>query len=81
MAILPTPTIPDPEPPAHLLPRIMEAINALAVLRPVERERLMRDPRLEFGHHIEHHSRRELERMEFMRYLVRCGVYSDDIAA
>lgn len=78
MAILPTPTIPDPEPPAHLLPRIMEAINALAVLRPVERERLMRDDRLAHGRFIEHHTRPELERMEFMRYLVRAGVYSDD---
>lgn len=79
MAILPTPTIPDPpEPPAHLLPRIMEAINALAVLRPEERERLMRDDRLSRGHFIEYHSRHELERMEFMRYLVRAGVYSDD---
>ncbi len=77
MAILPTPTIPDPEPPPHLLPRILEAINALAVLHPVERERLMRDDRLAHGHFIEFHSQIDLQRLEFLRYLVRAGVYND----
>lgn len=82
MAILPVPTIPDPEPPPDMLERIMDAINALAVLHPAERERLIRDERLACGALQEFAlTPREQRRWEFLIWGIRNGVYSDDIAA
>lgn len=80
MAILPVPTIPDPDSLQRIRRNVMDVIAPVGAVQPPNAvvERIARDDRLAFQWHIEFLSLRQLQRLEFMRYLVRAGLYSEE---
>lgn len=57
----------------------MDVIAPFGAVQPSNAvvERIARDDRLAFAWHIEFLTLHQLQRLEFLRYLVRAGVYSD----